>query len=509
MTEDTSEPRSLLWTARSPAPNCEMKKLAALLAALVVVLVVVVVVRTMRFTPIGRAARTDVALAPENDSLLAAHLAGAVRFETISKQDSGPELVPMRALHTYLAQTFPRTFATLAHEVVAPASLLFAWIGSDTTLEPIVMMSHLDVVPVEAGSEGAWTHPPFSGDLADGFVWGRGTLDDKVGVLSTLEAVESLIARGYHPRRTVYLAFGDDEETEGHGAGAIVALLKSRGVHPLVAIDEGSAIIRGVISDVSRPAALIGIAEKGHMSVQLTVMGTGGHSSMPPPQTAVGVLAQAIDRLEKHPLPAHLNGAAEGMLGQLGREMPLGARAMMANLWLTRPLVTRMLAASPVTNASLRTTTAPTMIQGSPKENVLPIRAFAIVNFRIIPGETPESVLDHVRKVVDDSAVAVTMVGAATPPSPVSSTTSAAYRILARDITVLEPEAIVAPSLVVAATDSRQYGGYARDVYRFLPMQIGPTDLGRIHGTNERIGIHDYARGVAFMTLLISDLSAQ
>lgn len=486
-----------------------MKKPAALLAALVVVLVIVVVVRTARFTPIRSQARTDIALAPENDTLLAAHLAGAIKFATISRQDSGPELVPMRALHGYLAQTVPRTYATLAHEVVAPASLLFEWKGSDTTLEPIVMMSHLDVVPVEAGSEGAWTHPPFSGDIAEGFVWGRGTLDDKVGVLSTLEAVEALIARGYHPRRTVYLAFGDDEETDGHGAGAIVALLKSRGVHPLVAIDEGSAIIRGVISGVARPAALIGIAEKGHMSVQLTVMATGGHSSMPPPQTAVGVLAQAIDRLEKHPLPAHLNGAAEEMLGQLGREMPLGARAMMANLWLTRPLVTRMLAASPVTNASLRTTTAPTMIQGSPKENVLPIRALAIVNFRIIPGETPTRVIDHVREVVDDSRVVVTIVGAATPPSPVSSTTSASYRILARDITVLEPAAIVAPSLVVAATDSRQYGGYARDVYRFLPMQIGPTDLERIHGTNERIGIHDYARGVAFMTLLISDLSAQ
>jgi carboxypeptidase PM20D1 len=509
MTEDSSEPGVLLWTATTPAPNCGMKKLAALLAALVVVLVVVVAVRTMRFAPIRRASRTGVALAPENDSLLAAHLAGAIRFSTISKQDSGPELVPMRALHAFLAQTFPRTYATLAHEVVAPASLLFEWKGSDTTLEPIVMMSHLDVVPVEAGSEGAWTHPPFSGDIADGFVWGRGSLDDKVGVLSTLEAVEALVARGYRPRRTVYLAFGDDEETDGHGAGAIVTLLKSRGVHPLVAIDEGSAIIRGVIAGVARPAALIGIAEKGHMSVQLTAMGTGGHSSMPPPQTAVGILAQSIDRLEKHPLPAHLNGAAEGMLGQLGREMPLGARVMMANLWLTRPLVTRMMAASPVTNASLRTTTAPTMMQGSPKENVLPIRAVAIVNFRIIPGETPESVLDHVRKVVNDSAVHVTVVGVATPPSPVSSTTSAAYGILARDIMVLEPDATVAPSLVVAATDSRQYGGYARDVYRFLPMQIGPADLGRIHGTNERIGIHDYARGIAFMTLLISDLSAQ
>ena len=424
-------------------------------------------------------------------------------------QDSGPALVPMRALHAYLAQSYPRTYDALTHEVVAPANLLFEWAGTDSTLEPIVMMAHMDVVPVEAGSESGWTHPPFSGDIADGFVWGRGSLDDKVGVLATLEAIEQLVAVGYHPRRTVYLAFGDDEEVDGHGAAAIVALLKSRGVHPLVAIDEGSAIVRGVIPNISRPVGLIGIAEKGHMSVRLTVQAAGGHSSMPPARTAVGVLAQAIDRLEKHPLPARLDGAVAGMLTELGREMPLSSRIAMANLWLTRPLVIRMLSRSPATNATLRTTTAPTMVQGSPKENVLPIRAQAIVNFRIIPGETPETVLEHVREVIDDTSVAIALAEPPTAPSSISSTTSMTYKTLANAIELLEPEAIVAPSLVIGATDSRQYAGYARDVYRFLPVQIGPEDLDRIHGTNERIGVHDYARGVAFTRELIQSLSSQ
>lgn len=230
---------------------------------------------------------------------------------------------------------------------------------------------------------------------------------------------------------------------------------------------------------------------------------------MPPAQTAVGILAQAVDHLEKHPLPARLDGAVAEMLSELGREMPLSSRIAMANLWLTRPLVIAQLSRSAATNATLRTTTAPTMIQGSPKENVLPIRAQAIVNFRIIPGETPETVMQHVRRVVDDPRVTITLAEPPTPPSPVSRTTSAAYLALARDITVLEPSAIVAPSLVIGATDSRQYAGYARDVYRFLPMQIGPEDLDRVHGTNERVGVRDYARGVAFMTLLISDLSTQ
>ena len=486
-----------------------MSKIVAALAVLLLALAIVVAVRTARLAPVARDARQQVALPLQNDSLLAQHLAGAIRFRTISMQDSGPALAPMRAFHAYLAQTFPRTYATLEHEIVPPANLLFRWAGTDSTLEPIVMMSHMDVVPVEAGTESGWTHPPFSGDLADGFVWGRGSLDDKVGVLGALEAVEQLVARGHRPRRTVYLAFGDDEEVEGHGAAAIVALLKSRGVHPLVAIDEGSAIVRGVIPNITRPVGLIGIAEKGHMSVRLAVQGAGGHSSMPPARTAVGVLARAIDRLETHPLPARLDEAVAGMLTELGREMPLSSRMAMANLWLTRPLVIRMLARAPATDATLRTTTAPTMIQGSPKENVLPIRAQAIVNFRIIPGETPETVLEHVRRVVDDTTVSIALAEPPSPPSPVSSTTSAAYRTLARDIAALEPDAIVAPSLVLGATDARQYAGYARDVYRFLPMRIGPADLDRVHGTNERIGVHDYARGVAFTTLLISHLSSQ
>ena len=486
-----------------------MSKIVAALAVLLLALAIVVAVRTARLAPVARDARQQVALPLQNDSLLAQHLAGAIRFPTISMQDSGPALAPMRAFHAYLAQTFPRTYATLEHEIVPPANLLFRWAGTDSTLEPIVMMSHMDVVPVEAGTESGWTHPPFSGDIADGFVWGRGSLDDKVGVLGALEAVEQLVARGHRPRRTVYLAFGDDEEVEGHGAAAIVALLKSRGVHPLVAIDEGSAIVRGVIPNITRPVGLIGIAEKGHMSVRLAVQGAGGHSSMPPARTAVGVLARAIDRLETHPLPARLDGAVAGMLTELGREMPLSSRMAMANLWLTRPLVIRMLARAPATDATLRTTTAPTMIQGSPKENVLPIRAQAIVNFRIIPGETPKTVLEHVRRVVDDTTVSIALAEPPSPPSPVSSTTSAAYRTLARDIMALEPDAIVAPSLVLGATDARQYAGYARDVYRFLPMRIGPADLDRVHGTNERIGVHDYARGVAFTTLLISHLSSQ
>jgi len=485
-----------------------MKKFALFLAVLLLALVIVMAVRTIQFVPSPSDTAAAAPLPPVNDSMLAQHLAGAIRIPTVSYQDSAPRRAALTALHAYLASTFPRAHAALAHEVVGDASLLFKWVGTDTTLEPIVMMAHLDVVPVEPGSERDWTHPPFSGDIADGFIWGRGSLDDKIGVLSELEAVESLIAQGFRPRRTVYLAFGDDEEVLGRGATDIVAVLRARGVHPVVAIDEGSAIVRGVIPGTSRPVGLIGIAEKGFASVELTVRGTGGHSSMPPDQTAVGVLAHAIDRLETHPMPASLNSTA-AMFERVGPSMDLPYRVVMANLWLTRPLLLHILARSPTTNAAIRTTTAPTVIQGSPKDNVLPIRARAIVNFRIIPGETPESVFRHVLNTIDDPRVAITFSGVPNPPSPVSSTSSASYLTLARTIRSLEPDAIVGPSLVIGATDSRHYAGFARDVYRFLPVQLGEADLARIHGTNERVGVHDYARSVAFMTKLIHDLSAQ
>jgi len=486
-----------------------MKRIAIVLGLGLLVVAIVVTLRTIRFVPSRIDTTAIPPLSAKNDSTLAEHLAGAIRIPTLSYQDSTPRRAALAELHAYLANIFPRTHATLAHEVVGDSNLLFTWAGSDTTLEPIVMMGHLDVVPVEPGSERLWTHPPFSGDIADGFIWGRGTLDDKVGVLSILEAVEALVTEGVRPRRTVLLAFGADEEVAGRGARDIIAVLRSRGVRPLVAIDEGSAVVRGVMPGTSRPVGLIGISEKGVASVELTVEAPGGHSSMPPAQTAVGVIAHAVDRLEMHPMPARLDGPTRAMFERVGRDLALPYRIVIQNLWLTRPLLVRMLSREATTNATIRTTTAPTVIQGSPKDNVLPIRARAIVNFRIIPGETPDDVLVHVRTTVDDPRVKIALNGEPTAPSPVSSTTSASYLTLERTIRALEPDAIVAPSLVVGATDGRHYGGYARDVYRFLPVSLGPDDLARIHGKNERVGVHDYSRAVAFMTKLIRDLSAQ
>jgi carboxypeptidase PM20D1 len=479
-----------------------MRRVLLVLGLMILAVAVVVVARTAQ-----RSARQVRAAPPRpvavDDSAAAARLAQAVRFKTVSYEDSAPAGGELLAFHAFLQRSFPKAHAALKREVVGDYSLLYTWAGSDERLEPVGLMSHMDVVPVEPGSEGSWTHPPFAGEIADGFVWGRGTLDDKIGVLALLESVETLIVQGFHPRRTIYLAFGCDEEMQGNGAARIARLLRERGVRPEFVLDEGSVIGRGLVPGVSKPVALIGIAEKGYASVELTVRGVGGHSSMPPRETAVGALARAIHRLEAHQMPERLDGPTRLMLEQLGPELPYIQRTAVANLWLLGPLIERQLAAAPSTNASIRTTTAPTIFQAGVKDNVLPASARAVVNFRILPGDSIGSVLEHVRSVVNDARVHARLLGTASNPSPVSSTTSFGYHVLELTTRQLFPNAVAAPFLVLGATDSHHYASLTPNVYRFLPVTLTSTDLARVHGTDERVSIKDYGQAIRFMIQLL------
>jgi carboxypeptidase PM20D1 len=464
----------------------------------------VVMVRTMRFRAPPPAAGAAVADAAVDDSAAARRLAAAVRFRTVSWPDSAPARDALLALRAQIDADFPRVRSALTREVVDGYSLLYTWRGTDSTLAPVVLMGHMDVVPVEAAAEGSWHHGPFSGDIADGFVWGRGTLDDKVSVFAALEAVETLLGEGFAPQRTVYLAFGHDEEVSGSGADSIVERLRARGVHPEFVLDEGGAVTVGVFPGLTRPLALVGVAEKGYASVELTVEGTGGHSSMPPRETAVGVLAAAITKLERDPFPARLSGPAGAMFDAVGPALPWSARMAFANRWLFAPLIVRQLSAKPATDAVLRTTTAPTMFEGSPKDNVLPKRARAVVNFRILPGDSVAGVLARVNAVIADPRVTARLAaGAVSEPSPVSGTDTPGYRAIARAVREMTPEAIVAPSLVVGATDSRHYAVITPNAYRFLPVTLRSEDIARIHGVDERVSIENYGRAIRFLRRLV------
>ena len=487
-----------------------MKKILLVLTLCVVLLVSVLLINTLRFTS-KQIQIEPIQLTYVDEGDVAQHLAQALVFQTISYQEPGQmKGEHFLALHKYFEQIFPKLHATLTKELVGNYSLLYTWKGQDEKLKPILLMAHQDVVPVEPETLANWEQPPFGGRITDGYIWGRGAIDDKSNLLGIMEAVEMLLGQGFRPQRTIYLAFGEDEEIGGvSGAARIADLLHERNVELQYVLDEGLAITDGILPDISKPVALIGVAEKGFVSLELRVEVEGGHSSMPPPQTAIGILSAAISRLEERQMPASIEGVTRQMLDNIGPEMPFGKRLVMANLWLFKPLVERKLSASPGTNAGIRTTTAATIIEGGLKENVLPSRARALVNFRILPGDSIERVVSHAREVVADPRVKVNRSGVfAGEPSPVSNINTTGFQIVQRTIRQLFPEVLITPALVLGGTDSKHYVKLTNNIYRFSPLRIRPEDIERIHGINERISIKNYAGCVKFYFYLIKN-SAQ
>lgn len=456
----------------------------------------------------------EVAPAPPlvvDERAVAEKLAGAIRFRTESSlTDAQANQEEFRKLHAYLEQRFPRLHAALQREVVGGLSLLYTWRGSDPNARPIALMAHHDVVPIEPGTAKQWTHGAYAGELRDGFVWGRGTWDDKGNLVAQMEAIEMLVASGFQPRQTVYLISGADEEVGGlRGAQQIAKLLESRKVRLDFVLDEGLFIASGLMPGVAAPIALVGVAEKGYLSVVLKAKGIPGHSSAPPPpgQTAISKLATALGRLEQEQLPAAMKGVAREMFETLAPEMSGFQRVALSNLWLFGPLVQKQLEQGGATNAMLRTTTALTILQAGNKDNVIPGQAEAVVNFRIMPGETRQTVMQHVRSQVGEG-FEVSELSGGVDPTGVSPTGAASYQVLNRTLRSLHPDVLVTPALYVAGSDSHHFTELTENIYRFSPVRVQPADLPRLHGTNERISTANLAELVRFYHQLLRNLNA-
>ncbi|HEY5492227.1 MAG TPA: M20/M25/M40 family metallo-hydrolase [Gemmatimonadaceae bacterium] len=494
-----------------------MKKLLLALAGVVALLAVVLVVNTARLSRTVAAAQVAPVAVSVDSAGAIARFAAAVRFQTISYEEGTQafDSAAFRALHEHLRTSFPLVNERLTRETVAGLSLLYTWTGTDTTLTPVVLMGHLDVVPVIPGTEAQWEQPPFSGAIAGGFVWGRGTLDDKVSVMAALEGVEGALRGGFRPRRTIYLAFGHDEEVGGSGARALKETLVKRGIKgpggpggpggPALVLDEGGAIVPGSMVGTNGTVALVGASEKGFLSLQLRVKGAGGHSSTPPAHTAIGQLATAITKLEASPFPLVLDGPTREMMARLRGGMPYGQRLALSNLWLFGSLVSKGMASKPAGAAMLRTTTAATIVSGGVKANVLPIDARATVNFRIRPGESIASVTERVRQVIGDTAVKIEAVGFRTEPSAVSDASGAGFKALEKSLREIypDPNLVVAPYLVVGGTDSRIWSELSNQTFRFLAAPATADALTRAHGTNERMTLAGYVTAVRFYERLI------
>lgn len=450
---------------------------------------------------------------PAIDVKAAADMLGAaIRIRTITRENGDPkpgadkEWSDLRAL---LADRYRSIFMAAPPEEVSGHTLLFTWRGSDPNLKPIILMAHQDVVPVNPGTEGDWKHAPFAGEIADGYIWGRGAMDDKGSLIAILEAADALVKSGFTPKRTVILQFGQDEEVAGAGAGAAFALLKSRGVEPDLVLDEGYGVLAN-FPLTKKPAALIGVAEKGYVSVEITANTEGGHSSRPPRNSGAVRIANAILALENHQMPADLAAPPfKEMIEGVAGDLPFLTRMAFANQWLFGEMIRAQLSDASA-NAIVRTTTAPTMLTGSIKDNVLPQRAATVVNFRIHPRDSVAAVLAHVKdatKGIDGLTIAKWSGGIASEPSPVSSTSSDAWKALvavARNVS--DKPVSVVPALVIGATDARQASVISKDaIYRFAPAVYDDADLNGFHGTNERLSVKNLEsmiRGYAQIIML-------
>jgi carboxypeptidase PM20D1 len=477
----------------------------ALLGAFIV-LAAVLLWRTAALPSTASAELTQVALAepPAIDNERAAlHLAEAVRFPTVSHQDPAEnDTVQWERLHAWLAETYPTAHAAMARDVVAGHTLVYTWPGSDPSRRPIVLMAHHDVVPVTQGTEGDWKHPPFDGVIADGAIWGRGTVDDKGSLVATFEALEALAASGFTPAASVIVVSGHDEEAGGSGAAAAAQLLAARGVQAEFVLDEGMAVVAD-FPLLGRPVALVGVAEKGYATMRVTAKATGGHSSAPPPETGVETLARAVLAITGDSFPMRFEGPAAAMVRAVAPEAGFALRMAAANAWLFGPLLVRQIGATPAGAATLHTTIAPTMLRGSPKENVLPQDATAWINYRIAPGSTSAEVLERARAATRGLEVDLAWESPPYDPPPVSSTDSQAWQWIA-SAAARGGELPVAPALVTATTDSRHMTGIARDIYRFQPIVVSVQDFRMVHGTNEHLTLENLARLTRFYGQLVA-----
>jgi carboxypeptidase PM20D1 len=485
-----------------------MKRAGIGIAAVIAAVLVFMVIRTFMASAPGTTA-TAAPPIPVDKQLVANHLAQAVRFQTVSYGDGVKEkekAMALEAMRDWMEMTYPNFHSAAGPEEFG-GSLLFTWHGLDPNLPPVLLMAHLDVVPIVPGTEKDWTHGAFSGDIADGFVWGRGTIDDKGEVVALLDAAEKLAAGGFQPQRTILFAFGEDEEVGGSkGNGRIAKAIQARGMHFAWVLDEGSPVTNEPYPGVRKPLALIATGEKGFLSLELTAHGTGGHAARPSRDLALPRLSTAILNVVNHPFVSDLDDIQRTKLQTLTPMVPFGDRFLLANLWLTKPLVMRTLEAEPSTAATLHTTISPTILEAGIKENVIPPTARAVINFRLHQRDTIRGVTDHVKEAIGDAKVDIAeREETVSEGSKIVPENSPAYTYVGNAIreTFGVP---IAPELMTGATDSRHYLPLADAVLRFRPFHADPDDLIRVHGTNERVAIDDLASAVDFYTRLMTGL---
>lgn len=441
----------------------------------------------------------------DSDHAAIDRLSRAIQFETVSYEDSLEiDYEPYEDFVEFLEENYPNLHERAERKRIGTYSLLFKWEGENLSLKPAFLLGHYDVVPVTGASDEYWDYPAFGGERAEGFVWGRGALDDKSGIMSVVEAVEQLMEQDFQPSRSIYIALHHDEEVGGmRGAKKVSEYLEEEGTELEYLVDEGPPVAIEILENIDVPIALIGVAEKGSVNIELIYRQDGGHSSMPPRVTVINTLSRAINRIEQDPMDAHFEGLIVQTFAPLIPYMSFRQRLAFNNPWLFKGAIVRNLSENAATNAALRTTAAKTIFEAGFKENVLPVEGRVIINFRLHPNDTIEDVEHYVRRVIRNSDIDVRVMERARNASPVSDTRVWPFRMLKQTIEEQFEGALVTPSLFVAASDSRHFHNLTSNVYRFRPIRATHEDRLRVHGINERIGTDNYLEMIEFQKKLI------
>ncbi len=442
------------------------------------------------------------------------NLSEAIKIKTIAHVDpADTDWNEFEKLKNLILDNYPLIKDKLTLETVGKANRVFKWKGKNPGLDPIALLSHQDVVPVEAGTEGDWEHPAFEGYNDGEYIWGRGALDMKNHLMAVVESVETLLEEGFEPERDVYLLFGENEELVGNGnngACEIMNYLREKGVHLDSVMDEGGALlpinIKSVIND--KYLACIGIAEKGYADFKVTVHAKGGHSSQSPKHTAVGKLADVIKDIENHQFRSHMSKNVFDLFESIGRNCTYPVRLVTCNLKFLKPAVIQIMKQIPPAATFIRSVTGITMAEGSPAPNVLPQSASIVVNFRMMPGTTLQDVESHIRKVVRNKDIDVELLRGK-EPSEFSPTDSRCFNIIKELSLRSDPRVIVAPYLVMGGTDSCYYQPICENIYRFAPFKVTTQLLLTTHNTNERLPISCIEESLSFFKRYIRLASAK
>ncbi len=478
-----------------------IKRALIIVVALLLILIGIVLYNTFTFT--SNQQKTEVIPAPALSDQALKNFQQALFYKTISYGDPALfDSTQFLSFRKFLDSTYTETHKALSREIVAGYSLLYQWEGRNPNLKPVVLMAHQDVVPIEEATKAMWTVDPFGGIVKENFIWGRGTTDDKINLIAIMETVEKLVKENFQPERTVYLAFGHDEEIGGQGAIAIAKLLKERNIAAEFVLDEGGIITEDKVPGVTKPVALLGTAEKGYMSLKLTVTAQGGHSSMPVKETSIDILSKALYKLRSNPFAADFTEPMYGLMESLGPEMPFMQRMAFANPWLFKRVVLNTYAQSNTGDAMIRTTIVPTIIEAGIKDNVVPTVATAVVNFRLLPGHTSTQAIADVRQKINDDRVVIEPLNTLSEASAVTPIKSFGYQKIAATIQKSYPQVITSPFLVIGATDSRHFGEVSSNIIKFSPM-VDPIGF---HGIDERVSLESYKTALWFYEQLLRDL---